>query len=60
MASNLVAHMDAKENVYPRKEVPENKIDGLVALIMAMKQAIFMDVENMYLGSDIDSSSLYL
>ena len=60
MASNLVAHMDAKENVYPRKEVPENKIDGIVALIMAMKQAIFMDVENMYLGSDIDSSSLYL
>lgn len=50
MASNLVAHYDAKENVYPRKETPDNKIDGMVALIMAMKQAIFMDVENSYIA----------
>lgn len=33
---NVVAKEDAKENVYPRKERPENKIDGAVALIMAM------------------------
>ena len=26
----------AQENVYPRKERPENKIDGAVALIMAL------------------------
>jgi phage terminase large subunit-like protein len=48
MASNLVAHMDAKDNVYPRKETPDNKIDGMVALIMAMKQALLLDVENGY------------
>lgn len=36
MVSNVVCHMDAKENIYPRKERPENKIDGVVALIMAM------------------------
>jgi phage terminase large subunit-like protein len=30
---NVVGHYDAKENVYPRKERPENKIDGAVALI---------------------------
>jgi hypothetical protein len=27
---NVVGHYDAKENVYPRKERPENKIDGAV------------------------------
>lgn len=36
MISNVVCHMDAKENIYPRKERPENKIDGPVAAIMAM------------------------
>lgn len=34
-ASNVVAHEDNKGNVYPRKERPENKIDPLVALLMA-------------------------
>lgn len=33
---NVVAKEDAKDNVYPRKERPENKIDAAVALIMAM------------------------
>jgi hypothetical protein len=28
MIGNVVAHYDAKENVYPHKERPENKIDG--------------------------------
>ena len=36
MASNLVAKPDAKNNVYPRKDREENKIDGMVALIMAI------------------------
>jgi phage terminase large subunit-like protein len=36
MISNVTARMDAKDQVYPRKEKPENKIDGPVALIMAM------------------------
>ena len=40
MMSNVVAHTDAKENIYPRKEFPENKIDGPVALIMALAGAI--------------------
>jgi phage terminase large subunit-like protein len=30
---------DAKDNIFPRKERPENKIDGPVALFMAMKLA---------------------
>jgi phage terminase large subunit-like protein len=36
MIGNVVGHYDAMENVYPRKERPENKIDGAVALIMAI------------------------
>jgi phage terminase large subunit-like protein len=36
MMSNVVCHIDAKENIYPRKERDENKIDGPVAAIMAM------------------------
>jgi phage terminase large subunit-like protein len=40
MISNVVAHMDAKDNIYPRKERPENKIDGAVALIMALARAL--------------------
>jgi phage terminase large subunit-like protein len=43
MASNVVAHLDAKDNIYPRKERPENKIDGIVALIMAISRAITLD-----------------
>lgn len=36
MIGNVVGHFDAKDNVYPRKELPANKIDGAVALIMAI------------------------
>ena len=34
--SNLVGHTDAKDNIFPRKERPENKIDPVIALLMAM------------------------
>lgn len=34
MISNVVAKEDANENVFPRKEVPQNKIDGAVCCIM--------------------------
>jgi phage terminase large subunit-like protein len=40
MMSNVVAHLDAKENIYPRKDRPENKIDGVVALIIALGRHI--------------------
>lgn len=40
MVSNVVCHVDAKENIYPRKERPENKIDGVVALITALGRAM--------------------
>jgi phage terminase large subunit-like protein len=37
---NVVGHFDKKENVYPQKERPENKIDLAVALYMAMNRWI--------------------
>lgn len=40
MLSNVIAHTDAKDNIYPRKEKAENKIDGAVALIMALGRYI--------------------
>ena len=38
--SNVVCHLDAKDNIYPRKERPENKIDGPVATITALARAM--------------------
>ena len=40
MISNVVCHQDAKGNIYPRKERAENKIDGPVALMMALSLAL--------------------
>lgn len=36
MMENVVAKLDAKDNIFPRKERYENKIDGVIALIMAL------------------------
>jgi phage terminase large subunit-like protein len=38
--SNVVGHFDRKDNVYPTKERPENKIDPAIALIMALGRAM--------------------
>lgn len=38
--SNVTAKTDANENVYPRKERAENKIDGAVAAIIALAVAM--------------------
>lgn len=48
-ASNLVGKLDAKDNVFPRKELAKNKIDGMVAIIMAL---------GVYL-SEVDTISIY-
>lgn len=39
--SNVTAKKDRKDNVFPNKERPENKIDPFVALVMAMGRAMF-------------------
>lgn len=40
MVSNVVCHTDAKENIYPRKQKPENKIDGVVSTLEALNRAM--------------------
>lgn len=40
MISNVTAFVDRKDNIFPRKERPENKIDGAVALIIAIGRAL--------------------
>jgi phage terminase large subunit-like protein len=42
-ASNVVAKLDAKDNIYPRKEKNEMKIDPIVALIMGIGRAMTDD-----------------
>lgn len=49
MMSNVVAHLDAKDNIYPRKQRPEEKIDGAVALIIALSR--FVSGEQNYIGN---------
>jgi phage terminase large subunit-like protein len=50
MVSNVVGHYDAKDNIYPRKERPENKIDGVIALLSAL---------NRYMNPGEDETSIY-
>ncbi len=45
MMGNVTVKPDANENIFPRKERPENKIDGAVALIMAFGRAVLAPAE---------------
>ena len=40
MAGNVVAEIDAAENIKPSKKKSTEKIDGIVAWIMALDRAI--------------------
>ena len=46
MMSNVIAKVDAKDNIYPRKQNEKNKIDGVVALIMAIGRAMAHEEDN--------------
>lgn len=54
MIGNVTAKMDAKDNVYPRKERPENKIDGVVALIMALGRALVHEDDRLVMSVPSD------
>lgn len=43
MISNVVCHLDKKDNIYPNKEFPQNKIDGVVAMLMAFNRIMAAD-----------------
>jgi len=49
MLSNVTAKKDAKDNVFPRKQRDENKIDGPVATIMNFNRALS--------GQEVDDDS---
>jgi phage terminase large subunit-like protein len=54
--SNVVGHRDAKDNVFPRKELPEHKIDAAISLIMALGQQIVRSADQtmtIYKDSDL-------
>ncbi|MFW1676444.1 terminase large subunit [Pontibacter sp. JAM-7] len=40
MASNVTAKVDKNENIFPQKEHADNKIDGMVALFIAISRII--------------------
>lgn len=42
--SNVVGHVDAKDNVYPRKERPENKIDPAITVLMALSRWLSSEI----------------
>lgn len=46
--ANTMATVDKKDNVFPFKESPENKIDGAVATINAMCRAMVTEIENKF------------
>lgn len=54
MISNVVCHRDAKDNIYPRKEREENKIDGVVALIMALGRIMTSSDSTPVIGNDYE------
>lgn len=54
MMSNVVSRTDQKDNVFPNKEKPENKIDGPVALIMGLGRAMAGGASSAYICEDFD------
>lgn len=48
MFGNVTARLDLKDNIFPNKERPENKIDGVVALIMALARTMPTEERNPY------------
>jgi phage terminase large subunit-like protein len=45
MASNVVAIVDDKANIMPTKERAEDKIDGIVALLLALSRIVQAEEE---------------
>lgn len=48
MVGNVVAKVDKKDNIFPDKESVNNKIDGVVAAIMAMNRVLNDDGPSVY------------
>lgn len=46
MISNVVCHIDRKGDIFPNKKQPENKIDGAVALFVALCRATALPMDS--------------
>lgn len=57
MVSNVVCHRDAKDNIYPRKDRPEMKIDGVVAAIMALGRMMNQTGGRSFWEADAEASA---
>ncbi len=53
MVSNVIAWRDKKDNIFPQKERKEAKIDGPVAIIMALSRALAGDSGPITLQMDV-------
>ena len=53
MISNVVCHRDAKDNIFPRKQRPQNKIDAAIALLMALARAAAAPSEGPYTDPEV-------
>lgn len=49
----MVARVDAKDNIFARKQKPEHKIDGVVALIMAVGRLMVIPEDIILPGIEI-------
>lgn len=58
MFGNVVCHIDVKENIYPRKTRPENKIDGPVAVITGVGRIIGTREDNEEIGDDFELATV--
>ena len=55
MMSNVEVFTDKNENIFPRKQRPQNKIDAAIALIVAMSRAVVAgDPKYAVIGSDYE------
>lgn len=52
--SNVVVRPDPRGNVYPRKDSPEKKIDGAVALFLAANRAMVADPDKRSIFEEYD------
>ena len=43
MVSNVEVKVDFKDNIYPRKSAPNRKIDGVIALLIAINRCMSAD-----------------
>ena len=50
MFGNVVAQLDKKDNIYPNKQRNSDKIDGVVALIMAVSRIVNKEGEDFIIG----------